>query len=145
MRIALFRVCGAVALVAAGYVIGRLSPEPVAAAQSPRVFEMRTYTTNPGMLPALETRFRDHTIKFFNKYDMTSVGYWIPTEGPLADNAIIYILSHPSREAAKANWAKFMADPEWQKVRTASEANGRILSKAPESVFMKATDYSAIK
>jgi hypothetical protein len=97
------------------------------------------------MLPALETRFRDHTIKFFNKYDMTSVGYWIPTEGPLADNAIIYILSHPSREAAKANWAKFMADPEWQKVRTASEVNGRILAKSPESVFMKATDYSAIK
>ena len=38
-----------------------------------------------------------------------------------------------------------MADPEWQKVRAASEVNGRILSKAPDSVFLKATDYSPIK
>ena len=145
MRVALFRLCGAVALLSAGFVMGRLAPEPVVEAQAPRVFEMRTYTTNPGMLPALETRFRDHTLKFFEKYNMKNIGYWIPTEGPMADTQLIYILSHSSREAAKASWASFMADPEWQKVRTASEVNGRILSKAPDSVFMKAADYSPIK
>ena len=142
----LIRICVAAALVATGYVAGRLTPEPIAqaAAMQNRVFEMRTYTANEGKLPTLETRFSDHTIKFFNKYDMTSVGYWIPTEGPLADNAIIYILSHPSREAAKANWAKFMADPEWQKVKAASEANGKIVTKV-ESTFADATDYSPMK
>jgi hypothetical protein len=146
MTRALFRISVAAVLVAAGYVAGRLTPEPVAeAAQAGRVFEMRTYTTNEGKLPALETRFRDHTIKFFNKYNMTSIGYWIPTEGPTSQTTIVYILAHPSREEAKANWAKFNADPDWRKVRTDSEANGTILAKPPESVFLKATDYSPIK
>ena len=146
MTRALFRISVAAVLVAAGYVAGRLTPEPVAeAAQAGRVFEMRTYTTNEGKLPALETRFRDHTIKFFDKYNMTSIGYWIPSEGPTSQTTLVYILAHPSREEAKANWAKFSADPDWKKVRSDSEVGGTILAKPPESVFLKATDYSPIK
>jgi NIPSNAP len=146
MRISLFRICVASALLAVGYTAGRLTPEPVAqAAQAGRVFELRTYTTNEGKLPALEARFRDHTIKAFNKYSMTSIGYWKPQDGPLSQNTLIYILAHPSREAAKANWASFRADPDWQKARAESEAAGPILVKAPESVFLTATDYSPIK
>ena len=146
MRIALFRICAASALLAAGYTAGRLTPGPVAqAAQADRVFEMRTYTANEGKLPALESRFRDHTIKFFNKYNMTSIGYWKPADGPLAQTTLIYILAHPSREAAKANFAAFGADPEWRKVRADSEKGGAILAKPPESVFLIPTDYSPIK
>ena len=142
-----FRISIAAALLATGYAAGRIAPEPVAqaAAQDKRVFEMRTYVANEGMLPALETRFRDHTIKFFNKYSMTSIGYWKPMDGPGAQTTLIYILAHPSREAAKANWGLFQQDKEWQKVRTDSEADGRILVKAPESVFLQAADYSPIK
>ena len=146
MTRALFRISVAAVLVAAGYVAGRLTPEPVAeAAQSGRVFEMRTYTTNEGKLPALETRFRDHTIKFFDRYNMTSIGYWIPSDGPTSQTTLVYILAHPSREEAKANWAKFQSDPEWQKVRAESEQNGKVLAKSPDSVFLRATDYSPIK
>lgn len=146
MRKALRRIGVASALLTIGYVAGRLTPEPVAqAAQAGRVFEMRTYVANEGKLPALESRFRDHTIKFFNTYSMTSIGYWIPEDGPASQTTLIYILAHPSREAAKASWAKFQADLGWQKVRAESEANGKILVKSPESVFLKATDYSPIK
>ena len=108
MRTALFRICVASALLTAGYVAGRLTPEPVAeAAQAGRVFEMRTYTTNEGKLPNLQARFRDHTLGFFKKYDMTSIGYWVPADGPTSQTTLVYILAHPSREAAKANWGKF--------------------------------------
>ena len=131
MRTALFRISVASALLATGYVAGRLAPEPVAQAQTPKVFEMRTYTTNEGKLPTLESRFRDHTIKFFSKYNMTSIGYWIPEEGPLSQTTLIYILAHPSREAAKANWAAFSADPEWQKARKESEVHGASWPKRP--------------
>jgi len=134
------------ALLTVGYAAGRLAPvEPVEAAQATRVFEMRTYTTNEGRMPALHARFRDHTIRFFNKYNMTSVGYWTPQEGPLAQNTLIYIIAHPSREAAKESWAKFQADPEWVKVRNDSQVAGTILSKPPDSVFLVPTDYSPIK
>jgi NIPSNAP len=140
------RIAIAAALLATGYAAGRIAPEPVAhAAQDARVFEMRTYVANEGKLPALETRFRDHTIKFFNKYSMTSIGYWKPMDGPAAETTLIYILAHPSREAAKANWAAFGADKDWQKVRADSEAGGKILVKSPESVFLRAVDYSPIK
>jgi hypothetical protein len=45
-------------------------------------------------------------------------------------------------EALERNWKAFFADPEWIKARDASEADGKILAKAPERVFMKLTDYS---
>ena len=109
-----------------------------------RVFEIRTYTTPPGKLEALKSRFRDHTIKVFNKYDMKSVGYWVPQDAPLKDNTLIYILSHESREAAAKSWAAFRADPDWVKAKAESEKDGRIVAKA-ESLFLTPTDYSAIK
>ena len=135
-----------VALLVVGFAAGRLTgPATVAHAQGNRVFELRTYTTNEGKLPALQARFRDHTTKLFTRHGMTNIGYWTPQDAPLSQNTLIYIIAHPSREAAKKNWAEFQADPEWQKVAAASQVDGRILSKPPDSIFMDPTDYSLIK
>ena len=110
-----------------------------------RVYELRTYTCNEGKLEALKTRFRDHTIEIFKRHGMESVGYWIPQDGEKSKTTLIYIITHASREAAKANWAAFIADPEWKKVAAASEVNGKILAKPPESIFMDPADFSALK
>ena len=109
-----------------------------------RVFEIRTYTSEPGRLPALEARFRDHTVAIFQRHGMTSIGYWVPQDSPRSQDTLIYILAHPSREAAKADWAAFNSDPEWQKVRAESEANGKIVNHV-DSVFMTPADFSALK
>lgn len=109
-----------------------------------RVFELRTYTTPEGKLDDLHKRFREHTMKIFERHGMTNVGYWIPQDAPLAGHTLIYVISHKSRADAKKNWAEFGADPEWQKVKAASEANGPVVTKV-ESVFMDATDYSPMK
>jgi hypothetical protein len=106
-----------------------------------KVFELRTYTTIEGKLPDLQARFRNHTMQIFKKHHITNVGYWVPQDKP---NTLIYIISHPSREAAKANWDAFRADPEWQKVQKESEANGKIVDHV-DSVYMDATDYSPLK
>lgn len=136
------------AIVAIGFWLGRMSNTNLQAfvdAQSKgRVFEIRTYTTEEGKLDALQARFRNHTVKLFAKHGMTSIGYWVPQDPPLSQNTLIYILAHPNREAAKKNWDAFRSDPEWKKVRDESEAGGKIVNKV-ESVFMDATDYSAIK
>ena len=110
-----------------------------------RVYELRTYTCNEGKLEALKTRFRDHTIEIFKRHGMESVGYWIPQDPERSKTTLIYILVHPSLDAAKKNWAAFRADPEWQKVAAASEANGKILAKSPESVYMDPADFSQLK
>jgi hypothetical protein len=126
-------------LLFCGIAIGRAyQPAPS------KVFEMRTYTATEGKFDAVNARFRDHTVKLFEKHGMKNVGYWTPLEGPAAGTTLIYILEHKSRDAAKASWAAFSADPEWRKAKAESEAQGRIVAKA-ESVFLTATDYSAIK
>jgi len=96
-------VCGAFAAGVAMHAL--MTPAAIVHAAGNRVFEIRTYTTPPGKLEALKTRFRDHTIKVFNKYDMKSVGYWVPQDAPLKENTLIYVLSHESREAAAKSWA----------------------------------------
>ena len=133
-------------IFAAGAIAGNLMPPVgVLRAQSDkRVFELRTYTTPEGKLPNLQARFRDHTRRIFDKHGMTSIGYWVPQDAPDSQNTLIYVLAHPSRDAAKKAWADFQADPEWQKVSAESQKDGRIVSKVV-SVFMDPTDYSAIK
>ena len=105
------------------------------------VFELREYHANEGKLDTLLARFRDHTIAIFNRHHMESVAYWTPTDDPLQGRTIIYLLKHPSREAATANWAAFRDDPEWKQVSAASEANGKLVNKV-ESTFMTLTDFS---
>ena len=142
------KILTAVALLLVGYGVGRVSSGPVAAqapAPAGAVYEMRTYTANEGKLANLNTRFRDHTVRIFAKHNIKSIGYWTPLEGPTGETTLVYILQHPSREEARKNWAAFMADPEWQKARADSEVGGRILAKAPESVFLSPTDYSPLK
>lgn len=106
------------------------------------VYELRTYTTNEGKLDNLNARFRDHTVALFKKHGMESVGYWVPTDEPTSMNTLIYVIKHASRDSAKASWKAFLADPDWQKVAKESQVDGQILAKAPDAVFMEATDYS---
>lgn len=119
-------------------------PVPPTVPATNRVFEIRTYTTEPGKLPDLLERFRDHTTKLFEKHGMTNIGYWVPTDELLSKNTLICILAHDSRDAAKQSWNDFQADPDWKKVKYASEANGKIVTNF-ESVFAAPTDFSAIK
>ena len=128
-----------------GYAAGQFSAfESVAQAQGERIFEMRTYTALPGRLDALNARFRDHTTRIFEKHGMTNVGYWTPQEAPLAENTLLYILAHDSREAGQASWDAFRADPEWAQVSEESQRDGRIVESV-DVLWLEATDYSKIK
>jgi hypothetical protein len=134
-------VLSAAAMFAVG-LIGFAAGVTVAQEKTNRVFELRTYTVLPGRLPALHKRFSEHTMKLFERQGMRNEMYWVPTDDAHKDNTLIYLLSHESQEAADRSWKAFVADPEWIKVRDASEADGKILAKAPDRVFMKMTDYS---
>jgi len=105
------------------------------------VYELRVYHANEGKLDTLLARFRDHTVEIFKRHGMKSVAYWTPTDEPLKGRTLIYILEHPSREAATANWKAFRDDPEWVKVSTASEVNGKLVEKV-DSTYMRLTDFS---
>ena len=125
------------AMLAAGLILGA-GLHAVRAADTPpaaRVFEIRTYYTFPGRLDALHKRFREHTMKMFEKHGMTNVAYWTPQDSPAKETTLIYVISHASREAAKANWAAFGADPEWKKIVVASEAEGPLLAEQENRIL----------
>jgi len=127
-------------ILGAGLCVVRAADAPTAA----RVFEIRTYHCLPGRLDALQKRFREHTMKIFEKHGMTNVAYWTFQDSPAKESTLIYVISHASREQAKKNWDEFRNDPEWKAVAAASEADGKIVEKV-ESVFVDATDYSPLK
>lgn len=114
-----------------------------------RVFEMRTYTATPGKLDNLNARFRDHTVALFKKHGMINFGYWTPMKDQKgADDTLIYILAHKSKDAAAASFKAFGADADWVTARKASEegAGGSLTAQGGvKSVFMVPTDYSPTK
>jgi hypothetical protein len=113
----------------------------VAAEKESRFFEMRTYYAAPGKLDDLQARFRNHTVRLFEKHGMVNIGYWVPLTN--AENKLIYLLAYPSREARQRAWKEFGADPAWQAVVKESERNGKLVSKA-ESLFLTPTDFSPV-
>ena len=120
-----------VAVIGAAFVLGFLARgvvpgEPVALAQSGRVYELRTYTAPEGKLGELNARFRNHTMRIFQKHGMANVAYFTPEDAPLSQNTLVYLISHANRDAAKQSWAAFGKDPEWQKVASESQVNGKI-------------------
>ena len=123
----------------------------VASAQAPdtRVFELRTYhTATPAKLEALHARFRNHSNRLLQKHGMTLIGFWVPTDPDKGSaDTLVYLVAHKNREAARASWAAFGADPEWVRAKAESEqaSGGGSLTTKVESVFMSPTDYSAMK
>jgi len=110
---------------------------------SAKVYELRIYHAAPGKLDCLVARFRDYTDKLFAKYGMRSVAYWTALDEPVKSSTFFYILEHPSREAAAANWKAFQDDPEWKNVKAKSEENGKLVEKI-DSTFLTLTDFSAL-
>jgi hypothetical protein len=108
------------------------------------LYELRTYTTNPGKMDALDARFREHTISLFRRHGMTPIAFFhvYTPAGAAIDNRLVYVMGYKDRAARDLAWKEFAEDPEWQQVYKASEANGAILVKPPESIFLNAADYA---
>ena len=145
MAVAKFVQFAVVALVfVSGFALGGVFQGRADAQSKGRVYELRTYTASEAKLADLQARFRNHTVKLFEKHGMTNVGYFVPQDVPLAKNTLIYVLSHRDRETAKQSWDEFRKDPEWVKARTASEVNGPLTTQVV-SVFMDPLDFSKMK
>jgi hypothetical protein len=109
-----------------------------ATAAEPLLYELRIYTAEKGKLDALNARFRDHTLKLFEKHGITNIGYWVPTNG---EEKLYYIIAHKDKAACDASFKSFGSDPAWQKAAKESEKDGRLV-KGIERIFLTATDYS---
>ena len=141
----------AVALIAFAYGCGiwsgrngaqstALAAEPAA----PRLFELRIYTAAPGKLDALHARFRDHTLRLFEKHRIQSVGYWTGVDEQHREK-LYYLVAYPDAAAREARLVNGIAkDPEFLKAVAESERDGRLTS-ATESVLLSPTGYSPMR
>lgn len=120
---------------------------PIKAGKTPRLFEMRRYTTLPGKLDALDARFRDHTVALFEEHGMTNLSYFHLDAGQEGSEiTLLYFLAHDSAESQSASFIAFREDPAWGAARDASEKDGKLLiEKGVASTLLKATDYSPVK
>jgi len=126
------------------------SPVPAVEHHGQRVFELRTYTATAGNLPALDARFRDHSLELFAKHGMTNLVYWHLAPGsPQAERMLVYLLAHASRDAAQTSFAGFRDDPDWIRARGDSERRAGGSLTEPRggvvSEFLMPTDYSPWK
>ena len=71
-----------------------------------------------------------------------NLGHFVPV-GDNPDHKLIFFLGSPDQPSASANWAAFLADEEWLKIKADSEpnSNGGLVARV-ENQFMGVTDYS---
>lgn len=103
------------------------------------IYESRIYKAVPGKLPAINARFANHTIGFFEEFNIGMVGFWNDEIG--ASNQLTYILSFDSMADREQKWAAFGAHKPWQEVRAETEKDGPLVAQVINS-FMSLTPYS---
>jgi hypothetical protein len=138
----------ALALGLAFSFVGRaaVAAEPAkaaAAAPAGKYFEMRIYTAAAGKMDALHARFRDHTLKLFEKHGIENVAYRTAVDEKNVGK-LVFVIAYPDAGARDKLWNAFAQDPEWLKAKEESEKDGKLVDKV-EQVFMSATDYSPLK
>ena len=92
------------------------------------LYELREYTVVPGKLPALVQRFNNHTLALFKKHDIDVVFISQPELGENSIGEVVYVVRWDSYQQLQDGWSRFLADPEWQRVKSQSEQDGPLNS-----------------
>ena len=106
------------------------------------IYELRIYTATPGRLPDILARFRDHTLKIWDRYGIRQAGFWTTLVGPNS-NTLTYLLAWESLAEREAKWNAFIVDAEWLTVRAATEKDGPIVASIANS-FLEPTPFSSV-
>ena len=97
-------------------------------------YELRIYRCFEGRVPALQKRFREHTLSLFKKHGIRSIGYWLPLQGE--PNTLYYIIAYPNRRSRDSMWNAFAQSAEWLEVKRRSEEDGRIVDQVISSFMI---------
>ncbi len=106
------------------------------------IYEYRVYEAAPGKMSSLHSRFRDHTLKIFERLGATNIGYWTTNVGGYSDQ-LIYILGFTDIAHYERFWKAFNIDEEWKTVRSESEVDGALTTRV-FNTLLTPTDYSPL-
>ena len=106
------------------------------------IYELRSYEVVPGRMPAMNARFQNHTLGFFEKHGIKVFGFWEAVIGQ--SNVLHYIVAFNDLAHRERAWAAFQADEGWIKVRADSEADGPIVARVRNEIW-RPSSYSPMQ
>ncbi|HEY9642293.1 MAG TPA: NIPSNAP family protein [Coleofasciculaceae cyanobacterium] len=107
------------------------------------IYELRIYHAMPGRLPALLSRFQNHTLQIWEKHGIQQAGFWTTLIGKSESN-LIYLLAWDSMAEREKRWSAFIADPEWIAIKTETEKNGPLVQNISNELLAP-TPFSSVK
>jgi hypothetical protein len=106
------------------------------------IYELRIYDAMPGKLPALNDRFANITMGYFEKHGMKQVGYWTDVIG--TSGRLTYMLAYDDMAARDRAWASFAADQERLAAFAETEKDGLLVARV-ENKILRPTAYSPMQ
>ena len=107
------------------------------------IYELRIYRSVPGRMPALLSRFQNHTLRIWEKHGIRQAGFWTTLIGK-SSQEIIYMLAWDSMAEREKRWNGFLADPEWAAVVAKTEKDGQLVDNISNQL-LSPTVFSAVK
>ena len=102
--------------------------------------QLRIYEIFERNKAAFHTRFRDHALRIMDRHGFHIVQIWETSHGGRTEFS--YLLEWPDEATMKKQWAAFMADEEWSRIKRETGAiHGRFVGEIEERVLRK-TAYS---
>ncbi|MDA0987982.1 MAG: NIPSNAP family protein [Chloroflexi bacterium] len=106
------------------------------------IYEIRTYEAMPGKIQALNQRFANITMKYFEKHGLKAVGFW--TEDVGTSNTLVYMLAFDDMAQRERAWSAFRADGERLELFAETESQGQLVARITNRI-LKPTDYSPLQ
>lgn len=107
------------------------------------IYELRIYHAVPGQLPALISRFQNHTIQIWEKHGIRQAGFWTTLIGE-SNQQLTYMLAWDSMAEREQRWSAFITDPEWLAVRKESEQDGPLVQTISNQLLAPTT-FSSVR
>ena len=107
------------------------------------IYELLTYDSAPGRMQDLHNRFKNYTVKIFNKHGFKPIGFFTSEIGGFS-NQLIYVLAFESLAHREKCWECFRSDTEWLKIKEKSESEGSLIIRT-HNIILNPTDYSLLK
>ena len=104
------------------------------------IHELRIYEIFDHNREAFHARFRDHAARLMRAHGFSILAMWEARTDVCPE--FVYVLAWPDEATKLASWEKFMADPEWQRVKRETAAESGDLVGAIATRILHPTDYS---
>lgn len=116
------------------------APAGAVACVPPPLEQLRIYEIFDGNKAAFHDRFRDHALRIMKRYGFDVAGMWETSHDGRTELA--YLLRWPDEATMKRQWAAFLADEEWSRIkREWAAVHGRAVGEIQDRTLRR-TSYS---